>query len=199
MYSPSLINPWLNGMQNLATVDLYRYDEAWELKPNEAVSLLANDSVPVVFLDLRKPDDFASSHIPGAYNLPLQSLNATTASPFTEASILECQWLELEGMFTHDRISAYELSGKRVYVICYNGDTARVATSVLRAKSIEASSIKGGYLELVKEAPQLTLSERGRSAAKKLSNAPEVVIQELRSDSLSPKPHGQTKVAQDAP
>ena len=33
-------------------------------------------------------------------------------------------------------------------VICYNGDTARVATSVLRAKGIEADSLRGGYQAL---------------------------------------------------
>lgn len=31
-------------------------------------------------------------------------------------------------------------------LVCYDGDTARVATSVLRARNIQASSIKGGML-----------------------------------------------------
>lgn len=31
-------------------------------------------------------------------------------------------------------------------VVCYDGDTARVATSVLRARNIQASSIRGGML-----------------------------------------------------
>lgn len=33
-------------------------------------------------------------------------------------------------------------------VICYNGDTARIATSVLRAKGIEGDSLRGGYQAL---------------------------------------------------
>lgn len=31
-------------------------------------------------------------------------------------------------------------------LVCYDGDTARVATSVLRARNIQASSIRGGML-----------------------------------------------------
>jgi rhodanese-related sulfurtransferase len=41
-----------------------------------------------------------------------------------------------------------KLRGQHVLVICYHGDTARVATSVLRAKGIEADSLRGGYQAL---------------------------------------------------
>jgi rhodanese-related sulfurtransferase len=34
---------------------------------------------------------------------------------------------------------------RHVLVVCYNGDSARVATSVLRAKGLEADSVRGGY------------------------------------------------------
>lgn len=34
---------------------------------------------------------------------------------------------------------------KRTLVICYDGDTSRVATSVLRAKGYAADSIRGGF------------------------------------------------------
>lgn len=117
-------------------------------------------------LDLRKPSDFATSHVPGAYNLPLRSSSASTASPFSEASVLENQWKELEATFTADRINAHDLVGKDVYIMCYHGDTARVATSVLRARGISASSVKGGYSALRKEIPHLQMSEQGRSLLK---------------------------------
>ncbi|WP_369049797.1 rhodanese-like domain-containing protein, partial [Acinetobacter baumannii] len=89
--------------------------------------------VEAVLLDLRKPEYFIMSHIPWSYNLPLQSSNASTPSTFTDAMVLEKQWKELEATFTLDRINAHDLSGKDVYILCYNGDTARVATSVLHA------------------------------------------------------------------
>lgn len=117
-------------------------------------------------LDLRKPDDFAASHVPGAYNLPLRSSSASSPSPFSEASVLESQWKELEATFTPDRINAHDLVGKDVYVMCYGGDTARVATSVLRARGIAASSVRGGYSALRKEIPHLQMSEQGGTLLK---------------------------------
>lgn len=100
-----------------------------------------------------------TSRILGSYNLPLRSLNAADLSPFFDADILEAQWKELEATFTKERIDAHELPGRDVYVICYNGDTARVATSVLRAKGIAAYSIKGGFTELRQVLPQLLQSD----------------------------------------
>lgn len=154
--------------QNLAAVDLYRYDEAWELEPTRALSQFVDslNRTGAVLLDLRKPNDFAASHVPGAYNLPLRSSGPSTPSPFSEAAVLESQWTELEATFTPDRINAHDLNGKDVYVMCYGGDTARVATSVLRARGISASSVKGGYSALRKEIPHLQMSEQGRSLLK---------------------------------
>ena len=37
------------------------------------------------------------------------------------------------------------LRGKRVLTMCYDGDSARVANSVLRAKGVNSDSIRGGY------------------------------------------------------
>lgn len=37
-----------------------------------------------------------------------------------------------------------DLQPHHVLVVCYNGDSARVATSVLRAKGLEADSVRGG-------------------------------------------------------
>ncbi|OAL04453.1 cysteine synthase-like protein B [Phaeosphaeriaceae sp. SRC1lsM3a] len=149
--------------ENLARVDLYRYDEAWELQPTEAISKYSqNDgtSSDTVLIDLRKPDDFISSSIPGSYNMPLQSLSSSTSSPFFEAKVLEQQWKELDSMLSVNTISAYDLAGKNVGLICYDGDTARVATSVLRSKGITASSIKGGFQALTKQLPSLQRKSR---------------------------------------
>lgn len=149
--------------QNLAAVDLYRYDEAWELQPAEAIAQFAKGDLgkpSAVLIDLRKPDDFIASNIPGSYNLPLQSMNASTPSPFFEADVLERQWKEIDGMLSANTISAYDLAGKTVGVICYKGDTARVATSVLRAKGITASSIKGGFGALTEQLPDLQMNGR---------------------------------------
>lgn len=92
--------------------------------------------------------------------MPLQSLSSSTPSPFFDAAILEQQWKELDGMLSVNKIGAYDLAGKNVGVICYHGDTARVATSVLRSKGITASSIKGGFQALSKQLPSLQRTNR---------------------------------------
>ncbi|KAH6881709.1 tryptophan synthase beta subunit-like PLP-dependent enzyme [Alternaria rosae] len=185
--------------ENLTAVDLYRYDEAWELTPTRALSQFA-DSVDrdngAVLLDLRKPEDFVTSHIPGSYNLPLQSLNASTPSPFSDAAVLEKQWKELESTFTNERISAHDLAGKDVYIVCYGGDTARVATSVLRAKAISARSVKGGITALREELPHLQMTERGRGLVQQdWLKSPDIAVTELRADSLSPQIRGDDGIA----
>jgi rhodanese-related sulfurtransferase len=191
---PRLIVSFLTWLQNLASVDLYRYDEAWELTPTQALSQFADTvgkETSAVLLDLRKPEDFVASHIPGSYNLPLQSLNASTPNPFSDATVLEKQWRELEATFTNERINAHDLAGKDVYIVCYDGDTARVATSVLRAKSISASSVKGGIAALREELPYLQMTERGRSLVQQdWLKLPEVGAEDLRADSLSPQARG---------
>lgn len=177
----------LTYCQNLAAVDLYRYDEAWELEPTRALSRFV-DSVGeagAALLDLRKPADFDASHVPGAYNLPLHTAGASTPSPFSDASVLESQWKELEATFTTDRINAHDLSGKDVYIICYNGDTARVATSVLRARGIAASSVRGGYSALRTEVPHLQMSEPDKILLKQgLLGASGVRIQPLVASTI---------------
>jgi rhodanese-related sulfurtransferase len=140
-------------------VDLYRYDEAWELSPSTALSNLYAAIVgPVqclsdwVIIDLRNTEDFEAGHLPDALNLPLQSLAAGNSSPFFDSRVLEEQWRELESLFgtANMDFSSYlkevESSNCSVMLICYGGDTSRVATSVFRARNIQASSISGGML-----------------------------------------------------
>lgn len=104
-------------------------------------------------LDLRTTTDFNIWHLSGATNLPLHSLSTSTASPFTCANVMEAQWLELKEKLdpkhtpSAESLLAY-LKGRFVVLICYNGDTSYVATSILRAQGIEAFSIKNGLCAL---------------------------------------------------
>ncbi|KAI2821099.1 hypothetical protein CBS115989_3166 [Aspergillus niger] len=147
--------------QNLAGVDLYRYDESWERSP--AVLFTEYYELPRCFssnllsemvlrplccvLDLRTAGDFGTWHLPGSVNIPLHSLDSHTAKPFSDADVLEAQWLELEALFSNADVLG-KLSGHNVLMLCYHGDTARVASSVLRAKGIAADSLRGGYQAL---------------------------------------------------
>jgi rhodanese-related sulfurtransferase len=140
-------------------VDTYRYDEAWELAPTTALSnIYSNTATPTqclpgwILIDLRRTTDFDDGHFPGSLNWPLESLSAGGQSPFFDSQLLEAQWRELESLFgSHDldsqiRLKELEKPSRSVMLICYDGDTARVAVSVLRARSIQAFSIRGGML-----------------------------------------------------
>ncbi|KAJ5754779.1 hypothetical protein N7533_004322 [Penicillium manginii] len=146
--------------ERLTKVDLHRYDEAWERDALEVLPevygsprCLAETPLREITLkpqhrviDLRKAADFGDWHLPESINLPLSSAGPHTPSPFSDPTVLETQWVELEQIF-HDRLVS-DLGSHHVVVVCYDGDTARVATSVLRARSIEADSVRGGYRAL---------------------------------------------------
>ncbi|OJD15161.1 hypothetical protein AJ78_04556 [Emergomyces pasteurianus Ep9510] len=144
--------------ENLAKVDTYRYDESWErlptdllprfYEPLEAVKGYSWTTIKAksqsYVIDLRKQVDYESWHLPDAINIPLNSLSSGNPSPFADPKVLEAQWLELEDIFGQIRNTS-SFDARRVLVLCYTGDTARVATSILRAKGLEADCIRGGY------------------------------------------------------
>lgn len=98
-------------------------------------------------IDFRTATDFSNWHLPGSVNICLESLDSHTQKPFSEPSVLEAQWLELEGLFSDSSVIS-KLRQHHVLAICYNGDTARVGSSVLRARGIEADCLRGGYQAL---------------------------------------------------
>ncbi|KAJ5632344.1 hypothetical protein N7490_008683 [Penicillium lividum] len=143
--------------EQLTKVDLHRYDEAWEQDALDILPQVYGAPRPLAesqmseitlkpqhqVLDLRNPADFRAWHLPESINLPLTSLGPHTASPFSDPAVLEAQWVELEKLFRDGLVS--HLGSHHVLVVCYDGDTARVATSVLRAKGLEADSVRGGF------------------------------------------------------
>jgi rhodanese-related sulfurtransferase len=177
-----------NQIQRLRNVDLYRYDDAWELNSLSALSsyytihpLGTHDTVLSLadqidkaltpsantqVLDFRCSSDYEAFHLPNSVNMPLETLRdgPSSGSPFAnpadECAMLEELWLELESLFNvkdknGNRNASAEalmsiLRGKRVLTLCYDGDSARVANSVLRAKGVEAESVRGGYGALAK-------------------------------------------------
>jgi cysteine synthase/rhodanese-related sulfurtransferase len=146
--------------EQLAQVDLFRYDEAWELDSKAALEHQnyrdgpESTKVERVLLDLRQPEDFATAHLSEAVSVPIQTLQSDTPSPFHEPRVLEAQWTEINRIFAEDAPALSELRGKRVYLICYNGDTSRTASSILRARGVEAFSLRGGWSEAQRLRPQ---------------------------------------------
>lgn len=156
-----VFHPLVN--HNLLGVDTYRYDEAWEVEGKSFCDILYSASrcqvttadlglaSENVVLDLRTAEDFADHHLPGAISRPLSSLDSSTPSPFSDPAVMEAQWKELESVFDLTTVGLLKHAGC-VWLVCYGGDTSRVATSVLRAKGVTASSLKGGMLGLMSAA-----------------------------------------------
>ncbi|KAL2111855.1 hypothetical protein VUR80DRAFT_9148 [Thermomyces stellatus] len=159
-YFPSIHN------EHLVNVDLYRYDDRWEKESAQALNLfftqdeaLASALVPITskvkpkpqtsIIDLRQPLDFQDFHLPGSVNVPF--VYEDTPSPFAESRVLESLWKKLDETFKSPTAELMDLlEGRRILLLCYDGDSARVATSVLRAKGHEADSVKGGFKALRK-------------------------------------------------
>lgn len=149
----------------MTQVDKYRYDDQWEIDAPTALHSffeggplpLCHGGHPVIcqfrlqsdaaIIDLRQPADFESFSFDGAVNIPFVTDN--TPGPFSNARVLDDLWQRLDHKFqAPDREVREKIQDKRLLLLCYDGDSARVATSVLRAHGYEAHSIKGGYKQI---------------------------------------------------
>ncbi|KJZ74043.1 hypothetical protein HIM_06492 [Hirsutella minnesotensis 3608] len=98
-------------------------------------------------VDLRQASDFAQFSLPESHNLPF--VFPHTVSPFDDPKVLGDLWQRLEGTFKSPSQDVQtRIDGKRILLICYDGDSARMAASVLRAKGYEADSVRGGFTAL---------------------------------------------------
>ncbi|KAK1453224.1 cysteine synthase K/M:Cysteine synthase B [Colletotrichum melonis] len=174
--------------ENLTKVDLHRYDEAWEKTATEvfmqipsAGAIRTNEThlpstpryvdtssaalIPrlpnTIILDLRQSEDYQMHHVAGSENIPI--VESSDWKPFSDSKVLEQLWLKLETTFDSNKDVGKELEEYRqkpILVLCYDGDSARVATSVLRAKGFEADSVRGGFRAL-KELERTTKATSG--------------------------------------
>ncbi|GES56799.1 probable cysteine synthase B [Aspergillus terreus] len=172
--------------EELISIDQYNYDSTWILEPSIALceffdadsttvhrvfseQRLPNGSTSVDFLhprpnktiiDLRQPSDFTQFSLPGSFNWSLAYSHGPSLFSFPKG--LRELWEQLEDTFSSPSPKLQALiDGKRILILCYNGDASRVATSVLRAKGFEADSVAGGVLalrETVKEPCQPLVS-----------------------------------------
>lgn len=126
-------------------------DILYASSPCEVVTSSPTLASENVILDLRTAEAFADHHLPGAISRPLSSHDSSTPSPFFDPTVLESQWKELESVFDLTTVGLLRRAGC-VWLVCYGGDTSRVATSVLRAKGVSANSLKGGMLALMSAA-----------------------------------------------
>ena len=107
-------------------------------------------SSPLI-IDLRSKTAFNTRHLPGSFHLPLDGLTPKLAGGdlFGDPHAVFSVWNGIQSLFYAPPASKI-LEGAKIYhlpvlVVCYDGDASRLATSTLRHRGVEASSVKGGF------------------------------------------------------
>ncbi|KAL8980139.1 MAG: hypothetical protein Q9205_004698 [Flavoplaca limonia] len=110
------------------------------------------------FLDLRQREDFETEHIPQSMSSPLKSLTPAIRDLFGNPETLHMIWTGLQSKFIQGE---KELSPKKlpIVILCYDGDTSQMATSILRAKGYTAFSVCGGFCALKRFTPTRKLGD----------------------------------------
>ncbi|TQS37116.1 hypothetical protein Golomagni_02420 [Golovinomyces magnicellulatus] len=160
----------------LLEVDRYHYDKSWEINstillPRLYPELLNYSSISSwkevldgsilrvkdnQIWDLRTVVHFDNWHLPGAVSKPLTNLTAETPSPFFDTTVMELLWREMETIANdYAKLKDPGPRNDDILLVCYNGDTSRMATSVLRARGIKAINLMGGMNDLAKEVKKL--------------------------------------------
>ncbi|KAK3332273.1 tryptophan synthase beta subunit-like PLP-dependent enzyme [Cercophora scortea] len=117
-------------------------------------------------IDLRPRQAFLASHVRGSRNLALPD---TREDFYGSAAAVEGRWDELNEVLDAERGTwagefAADRSGSRVLVVCTDGDSSRMATSILRARGHEAVCVEGGYTALAEGIRRVALQTDRRSS-----------------------------------
>lgn len=111
--------------------------------PEEATSAYSPAENPAIVLDLRNNEDFNLAHFSNAINFDLRLRGQP--NPFTKSAILISQWKAFDSrLIQNSRLLAAKSEGRPIIVVCYNGNSAKIATSVLRHHGWEAWFVSGG-------------------------------------------------------
>lgn len=129
--------------EELLNHDLHNYSTEWELTPEQAAMFVATNHRDLVVLDFRTTRDFASTHLPCAINLPLDT--PETPSPYQHTPTLVRLSTAVEKRLgADDPEFGGRLDGKTVLTVSYGGNLALLAMAKLRSRGIKAHCVKGG-------------------------------------------------------
>ncbi|KAJ5106688.1 hypothetical protein N7456_003363 [Penicillium angulare] len=160
--------------QHLLNCDQDYYDKAWFLIPEHAMAFFSkhnvtsplfcpspsknslcqechcgshvpngdsSDSDALTLIDFRPKAAFDQGHIKGSKSLPLSE---TIDDFFGDSYAVEKRWLELSDLLAREPWLLEKTPGP-VLIVCTEGDTGRMAASMLRARGREAFSLEGGF------------------------------------------------------
>lgn len=113
-------------------------------------------------VDLRSPSAKTKGNLVGAIAAPLATSSTGDKSPFADARLLRTIWSECDRLYgprqkaegpQMDPIGGetMALRGLKTFLVCEQGDVARVCSSVMRANGVEAYSMRGGFEAVERE------------------------------------------------
>lgn len=102
----------------------------------------------ITILDLRQKHDFEKEHMSGSMSSPLKQLTERTGDIYSDSNALHMHWKNLKAKFIDDCVRLGSKTSS-LLVLCYDGETSRLAVSILRAQGYSAFSVFGGYRALV--------------------------------------------------
>lgn len=135
--------------------------------PEDVPYSFAREPAPPTVVDIRPARGFYESHVRLSHNCPLPE---APTDLFGDAHAVEKRWRELQGAvegdawphIPHGRGSATKLAhadptltgsppgwgSGQVIVLCSDGESGKMAASILRSRGQEAYCVEGGYNEL---------------------------------------------------
>ncbi|KAJ5652108.1 hypothetical protein N7507_009534 [Penicillium longicatenatum] len=134
--------------QHLLTCDQDYYDKSWFLIPEHAVAFLSKHRVTSPLFcpspSIKNSSGraaFSEGHVKTSQSLPLSE---TIDDFFGDSNAVRKRWLELTDLLTREPWLLEKASGAML-IVCTEGDTGRMAASMLRARGREAFSLEGGF------------------------------------------------------
>ncbi|PVF95680.1 cysteine synthase B [Serendipita vermifera] len=155
---------------DLVQVDTYPHRPEWEISPEAAATRVAQETrgSQTLVLDIRSSEDFRRLKVISPNCININIGNCGQPNPFINSATLATQWQKLNKLFgpqvaslkpIHHSLDEKERT--KVICMCYDGNTARIATSILRARGIAADHVSGGYQRWISEA--LPIAKRPHS------------------------------------
>jgi rhodanese-related sulfurtransferase len=99
------------------------------------------DGDDLTLIDLRPKTAFSEGHVKTSQSLPLSE---TIDDFFGDSYAVKKRWLELTDLLAREPWLLEKASGT-ILIVCTEGDTGRMAASMLRARGREAFSLEGGF------------------------------------------------------
>ena len=84
----------------------------------------------------------------GSLSSPLKHLTERTGDIFADSNALRMHWTNLRAKFA-DEATRLGTKSSSLVILCYDGETSRLAVSILRAQGYTAFSVFGGYSMMV--------------------------------------------------